>query len=329
MIHAVEVTSDHQINVKEVERPLLGPTDVLIAPAACGICGTDRHIAEGDFPGSNYPVVPGHEFSGYVVASGADAAGFADGAFVAVDPNVVCGQCRWCRSGRPNLCESLVPIGVGRPGAAAELVVVPRQNVYGVSTSLSPSAAALIEPLACVLNALDAGGDVRDRSVLITGAGTMGLLIAIVAAPRGAHVTVADPSPFKLDVARQLGADAVILPQRLERESYDVIFEASGSPSAVRQALTHLAKRGRLVQVGVLGTTQTVEIRPFDIYERELSIVGSNSLPYNFEAAADVMVDIAELATRLITHRFPVWDYGLAIASTAQPEAIKTHLTFS
>ena len=327
-MRAVHVTADHHIDVREIAEPHVGPGDVLIAPAACGICGTDRHIAEGDFPGSNYPVIPGHEFAGFVVASGSDGAHLADGTFVAVDPNVVCGGCRWCTSGRANLCDSLVAIGVGRPGAAAERVVVPRQNVYRISDRLSPGAAALIEPLACVLNALDASGGVRDRSVLVTGAGTMGLLLAIVAARYGASVTVADPSAFKLELAHELGAAATLVPQALNDERFDVIFEASGAPPAVRQALRHLEKRGRLVQVGVLGTSEQIAIGPFDIYERELSIVGSNSL-VAFEAAAEVMLDIADAATLLITDRIPVWSYERAIEATAQPTTIKTQLTFA
>ena len=328
-MRAVHVSADHRIDVREISEPHVGPDHVLIAPAACGICGTDRHIAEGDFPGSSYPVIPGHEFSGFVVASGSGHAALPEGAFVAVDPNVVCGRCRWCQAGRPNLCESLVAIGVGRPGAAAELVAVPRENVYRVSPHLSPSAAALIEPLACVLNAVDASGGVRDRSVLVMGAGTMGLLLSIVAAREGATVTLADPSSFKLDVAQQLGVSSTLVPQALDRERFDVVFEASGSAKAVRQALGQLEKRGRLVQVGVLATAEQVDFRPFDVYERELTIVGSNSLVKNFEQAADVMVDIADVATRLITHRVPVWEYAAAIEATAQPTTIKTHLTYA
>jgi 2-desacetyl-2-hydroxyethyl bacteriochlorophyllide A dehydrogenase len=328
-MRAVQVTSDHHIVVGDVSADVLGEDDVLIAPAACGICGTDRHIAEGDFPGTNYPVIPGHEFSGYVAATGAATRDLAEGTFVAVNPNVVCRQCRWCRAGRPNLCDALVAIGVGRPGAAAEFVAVPRSNVFRISDRLSPSAAALIEPLACVVNALEAGGDVRDRAVLVTGAGTMGLLLALVAGLHGAHVTVADPSTVKQDFARRLGAHTALAPGMLEAERFDVIFEASGAPSAVQQALDLLHKRGRLVQVGVLGTAELVAFRPFDVYERELTIVGSNSLPDNFEHAADLMVDIADRAMQLITHRFAVWDYERAIHATAAPDAIKTHLTFS
>ncbi len=118
-------------------------------------------------------------------------------------------------------------------------------------------------------------------------------------------------------------------PAALEAERYDIVFEASGAPSAVRQALDHLQKRGRLVQVGVLGTAEQVAFRPFDVYERELTIVGSNSLPDNFEHAADIMVDIADRAMQLVTHRFPVWEYQRAIHAAAHSDAIKTHLTFS
>ena len=127
---AIEITQDHKISIVEREVPEIYLNDVLVKPTRCGICGTDLHILQHGFVGTHYPCTPGHEFGGHVVAVGRDVKGIKEGDFVAVDPNVVCGECRWCKAGRPNLCVQLTPIGVGRFGAAAEFVAVPARNAF-------------------------------------------------------------------------------------------------------------------------------------------------------------------------------------------------------
>ncbi len=326
---AVRITEDHAVFIADVPVPVAADDEVLVRPSACGICGTDLHILHHGFPGTHYPVTPGHEFAGHVVAVGRAVKGLKEGDFVAVDPNVTCGRCRWCRAGRPNLCPELSPIGVGRPGAAAELVAAPARFAYKVREDLGGPLAALIEPLACCLHAIESSQGVRDRSVLVLGGGTMGLLIAIAADLHGAGaITVADPSPAKLEIARRAGIATVTTPAALGEATYDVVFEAAGAPKALEQALRLVEKTGVLVQVGVHDADRMIPFNPFEIYERELRIIGSNSLADKFPAAVDVMTDIRDRAAVLIGESFPVWDFAGAVAAMARGDTVKTQLGF-
>ena len=329
-MRAVEITSNHSVNVIETAVPTLGDDEILVRPTACGICGTDLHILRHGFPGTNYPVIPGHEFAGHVVAVGPAAKGLKEGDFVAVDPNVVCGHCRWCLAGRPNLCPHLSPIGVGRPGAAAEFVAVPARNAVRVRESLGGGVAALIEPLACVIHAVASSHGVKGKSVLVLGGGTMGLLIAIVSQMSGAGgVTLADPAPAKHEVARQAGITNVVDPTSLGAECFDVVFEAAGVRVALEQAVSLVEKTGVLVQVGVHDEDAIVGFNPFKIYEREIRIVGSNSCADKFPAAVEMMADIHDRAAVLLGEPFPVWDFAQAVDSMVKGHAVKTQLSLS
>jgi 2-desacetyl-2-hydroxyethyl bacteriochlorophyllide A dehydrogenase len=326
-MRAIQITQDHEVGIIETDIPTLGEGEVLVRPSACGICGTDLHILRHGFPGTNYPVIPGHEFAGHVVALGAGVKGLKEGDFVAVDPNVVCGHCRWCRAGRPNLCLHLSPIGVGRAGAAADFVAAPAHNAFVVKDSLGGGVASLIEPLACVIHAVESAQGVKDRTVLVLGGGTMGLLIAIVAQVSGAaRVTLADPAPAKHLLARRAGITDVVDPRTLGPECFDVVFEAAGVRAALEQAVARVEKTGILVQVGVHDEDAVVGFNPFRIYEREIRIVGSNSCADRFPAAVDMMADIADRAAVLLGDPFSVWDFAAAVDSMVAGHAVKTQL---
>lgn len=328
-MRAVEVSQSHSIGLITMAVPTPAEDEVIVAPACCGICGTDLHIVRHGFPGTLYPVVPGHEFAGHVVAVGSAVRGVREGDFVACDPNVTCGQCRWCRAGRLNLCVNLQPIGVARPGAFADYVAVPARNAYPVPEAIGHAVAAMIEPLACVLNAVAAAGAVENRSVLVMGAGTMGLLLAIVCRKLGASsVTVCDPALGKHAVARKAGIDAVVTPDTLGTTMYDLVFEAAGVRPSLVAGLERLEATGTLVQVGVHNEEDLVGLPPFRIYEKELRIVGSNSLADKFPAAVEFMPDIGAQASALVTDTYAAWDFGAAIDNMAKGTSVKTLLTF-
>lgn len=328
-MRAIRITEDHAIDVIEARVPALKQGEILVRPRACGICGTDLHILHHGFPGTCYPVTPGHEFSGHVVAVGQGTKGVREGDFVAVDPNVVCGECRWCRAGRPNLCLHLSPIGVGRAGAAAEYVAVPARNAFAVNEKIGAGVAALIEPLACAIHAVETAGRLRDRRVLVLGGGTMGMLIALASRKMGAgEITLADPLATKRAIATRIGIDKAVDPSALGDELFDVVFEAAGAVPALKQALTCVDKTGTLVQVGVHDVDVTVPINPFDVYEQEITIVGSNSLADKFAAAAELMPDLQKEAETLIGEPFNIWDFAAAVDSMANGRAIKTQLVF-
>lgn len=326
---AVQITQDHSIRLIETGIPSIKADEVLVKPCSCGICGTDLHILHHGFPGTAYPVIPGHEFAGHIVEIGRDVTGLKEGDFVAVDPNVTCGTCRWCTVGRPNLCETLTPIGVGRPGAAADYVAAPARNSFTVDESLGGDVAAMIEPLACVLHAVASSQGVTGKDVLVFGGGTMGLLTAMASRLRGAdRVVLVDPAPGKRAIATAAGVPETMSPADLGRESFDVVFEAAGARPAVTQAFDLVRKTGVLVQVGVLGETEMVPFSPFRIYERELTIVGSNSCADKFPEAVEVMSDIAEQVRPLIDDSHLVWDFEAAVGDMAKGLTIKTQLHF-
>jgi 2-desacetyl-2-hydroxyethyl bacteriochlorophyllide A dehydrogenase len=329
-MQAVTISQDHTVHVVETAVPVVSENAILVKPCACGICGTDLHILRHGFPGTHYPVIPGHEFAGFVTAVGKNVQGLREGDFVAVDPNVVCGTCRWCIAGRPNLCAQLNPIGVGRPGAAAELVDVPAKNAFVVKESLGGELAALIEPLACVIHAVDSSQGVRNKTVLVLGGGTMGLLTAIMSDVSGAaRVVLADPSANKRVLAQKAGISEVFDPATLGSESFDVVFEAAGVRTALESAMNLVEKTGVLVQIGVHDEDAIVGFKPFKIYEREIRIIGSNSCADKYAEAVDVMGDIKERAAVIVGKSFSVWEFSKAVDSMASGESIKTLLHFN
>ena len=242
----------------------------------------------------------------------------------------MCGECRWCRAGRPNLCIHLTPIGVGRPGAAAEFVPAPARNVLPVTESIGHGVAAMIEPLACALHAVDSSQGIVDRSVLVVGSGTMGLLIGVAARKLGAgQVTISDPSQAKREVARKAGIDDARAPDGLGEQVFDVVFEAAGLGPALDQALNAIEKTGVLVQVGVHDADAKATFNPFLLYEREFRFIGSNSCADKFTAAAELMPDIKEDVSHLLGGSFSVWNFGDAVQWMEDGNAVKTQLRFT
>jgi len=328
-MRAIQITAGHKISVVECAKPTIGSDEVLVKPSACGICGTDMHILRHGFVGTNYPCTPGHEFAGRIVEIGRSVRHLKEGDYVAVDPNVVCGACRWCNEGRPHLCTHLTAIGVGRPGAAGEYVAVPARNALRVHESVGDGPAALIEPLACALHAVDAAHGVAGRNVLVIGGGTMGLLIALSAKAQGAGaIAISEPSGKKLEIAKKAGITDARMPGEFEGNYFDIVFEAAGVPPALAQAMKLLEKAGTLVQVGVHEADYTVSINPFRLFEREQTIVGSQACAEMFPTAVDLIQDIKEQAELMIGEPFSVWDFEAAIDSMSKGYSIKTQLKF-
>jgi threonine dehydrogenase-like Zn-dependent dehydrogenase len=253
---------------------------------------------------------------------------FTVGQHVAVDPNVACGTCADCVAGQPNLCDFLVPIGVTSDGACAELVAVPEKVTYLLPDGLSMAAGALIEPLSCVLHALDRAPVLTGQRVAVYGAGSIGLLAVVVARAAGARsIHVVEPSPARRKAALDLGADSAVTPDEATvTRTIDIGIEASGHPSAVTAAIDALDKRGTLLQMGVVSSEQTIPLRPYDLFDRELTFVGSQSVATSFAAAVAMMPDLADTVERLVTHTFPLAQYGEAIAAAHSDSALKVHI---
>lgn len=316
------------IDIRDLPVPAPAPDEVVIAPVGTGVCGTDLHLASGDYPHGRFPVVPGHEFAGYVTAVGSDVTNFAEGDYVGVNPNISCGVCRWCLRGATNLCENILPVGVAVNGSVAEFVAVPARITFPLSGEISHRAAPLIEPFACVLHALERVPDWTEQELVIFGAGSIGLMAIILGRAEGATgISVVEPNPARRDAAARLGArEAVSSVDELDQSAFDLALDASGHPVAIGQAIAALGPRGRLVQMGVASPAATVALSPYEVFAKELSIIGSNSLAEKYPESAERMVDLQRELTELVTSTYSLEEYASAMAAAKSPDQIKIQI---
>src|SRR5215470_14480029 len=284
MMRAVVWEKPGELKVTEVADPAPGHGELVVQVGACGICGTDLHIADGEFPPTPYPIIPGHEFAGRVVALGDGVPGeWRGGERVAVDPSLFCGHCPACHAGRGNLCANWNAIGDTVNGAFAEYVTVPAANAYRIPDG---------------------------EDVLLIGAGTMGLLLLQLLNRAGARsVTVVDRKAARLEVAKTAGATSVAgdVP---EADMFGVAVDATGVPAAIEAAFGGLARGGRLMIFGVASADAAVSLSPFRIYNDEITVLGSMAVLNSFGAAAGLMaagaVDTGPmLSAPLPLDRFP------------------------
>ena len=314
-MRAVLLTGPSTFEIATLEDPTPSDGDVVVAVAASGICGTDLHIMSGEL-GHVFPFVPGHEVSGEVVEVGRAVTSLRPGDLVAVDPGLPCHSCRACRAGIENHCTDRDGIGETLNGGAAELVRVPEHNAIALPEGLPVADAALVEPLACAVHGLDSLGTVVGHHVLVYGAGTMGLVLTQLLARAGAaSVSVVDLDPGRAEVATRFGATAAAVDVHgLDRpEGWDVVVEATGSAAAVADALTSVARRGRLLQFGMASPHARVSYQPYDVFDREISIIGSKSYLHTFERAIDLLAAGVLPVDQLVTHRLPLAEYATAI----------------
>ncbi|WP_158612722.1 zinc-binding dehydrogenase [Frigoribacterium sp. PhB24] len=317
------------IEIQDLPVPTAQEGWVVIAPVGTGVCGTDLHLISGDYPHGRFPVVPGHEFAGYVTEVGAGVTSVQEGDYVGVNPNVSCGKCTWCLRGATNLCQNILPVGVAINGSVAEFVAVPSEIVFPLNTSISHGAAPLIEPFACVLHALERVPDWKEQELVIFGAGSIGLMAVILGRAEGATgIRVVEPNEARRNAALELGAvQAVASADDLDNKVFDLALDASGHPVAISQAISSLGPRGRLVQMGVASPTATVALNPYEVFAKELSIIGSNSLAEKYGESAERMVDLQDELKSLVTATFTLEDYAEALTAAKSPDQIKVQVT--
>lgn len=279
------------IRKEEVARPVPGPGEVLVAVRAAGICGSDLHYYAHGKCGNFIPTRPfilGHEFAGEVVAHGEGVEGPAIGTRVAVDPSRACGRCKQCREGRYNLCPKMVYFGsasVTPPsnGCYAEYVTAPARNCWPLPDGFEYSWGALLEPMSVAMHAVMRSGGVGGKSVLITGGGTIGQMILLVAAAFGAaKVIVSDIKPFARRFAMEHGAAGTLDPTsptmaddaaKFSPGGFEVVFEAAGVGAALDQAIRLSAPAATVVQVGTLPDGTAIPANA--LLTRELQYLGS------------------------------------------------------
>jgi 2-desacetyl-2-hydroxyethyl bacteriochlorophyllide A dehydrogenase len=281
----------NQLRCEEVARPSPKADEVLIKVSRCGICGTDSHIFRGNFPAPNLPLIIGHEFAGTVAAVGADVTSVKVGDKATADINIACGTCWYCRHRQKLFCPYVRQLGVHDAGGMAEYVVAPATNVYKLPDAMSFEHAAFIEPLACAIHGQERIGVGVGETVLIIGAGPMGLAHAALSRLRGAgRVIVSEPSSTRREKAHAIGSDMEIDPlgadaaEQLrgatEGRGADVVIEAVGRPATYMQAIELVRRGGRVLAYGAAPPEATIPLKPFEIYSKELTIVGSYAGTY-------------------------------------------------
>ncbi|MGH3738830.1 MAG: zinc-dependent alcohol dehydrogenase family protein [Micromonosporaceae bacterium] len=317
------------VSVTTVDDPAPGPREVVVEVAAVGICGTDIHIVDGEFAPTPYPIIPGHEFAGTVVAVGADVTDVAAGDRVAVDPSLFCGECHFCAIGRGNLCERWNAIGVTRPGACAEYALAPAANCFALPDAVPLEHAALIEPLSCAVHGFDLLPRRLGEHYLVYGAGTMGLLMAQLARYAGAaSVSVVDLQPERLGVAAKLGADAVArTADELGRPlGWEVVVDCTGAVPAIEDGLRRVRRGGTFQVFGVAAAEATATFSPFRIYHDEITVVGSMAVLHSFGRAVELMANQVVDAGTMISHHFPLDAYPQALDAFRQGRGRKLQI---
>jgi threonine 3-dehydrogenase len=248
----------------EVPVPAIGPNDVLIRIRKTAICGTDIHIWSWDAWSQRTVPVPmhvGHEFMGEIAALGEAVTGLHVGQRVSGEGHITCGHCRNCRAGRRHLCRNTVGVGVNRPGAFAEYLSMPAVNVFPLPDGVSDEVASFLDPLGNATHTA-LSFDLVGEDVLITGAGPIGVMAVAICKHAGArHVVITDVNPFRLDLARQMGATRAVnvLETSLDEttrslgmaEGFDVGLEMSGNPSAMQQLFAAMNHGGRVALLGI------------------------------------------------------------------------------
>ena len=312
---AAVITGVGSVEVTTVDDPSCGPREVVVDVAACGLCGTDLHILQGEFA-PTLPVVPGHEFAGTIVEIGSQVDELVVGDRVAVDPSLYCHECRYCRAGKNNLCERWAAIGVTTSGGAAEFAVAPVANCVKLPDHVRTEDAALIEPLSCAVRGYDVLRSQMASRVLIYGSGTMGLMMLQLGKLTGASsIEVVDLNADRLETAVKLGVSAVAgSADELDRpEGWDVVIDATGNEKAIQDGLGRVAKGGTFLQFGVSDYATRVTIEPYRIYNQEITITGSMAVLHSFERAADLFATGVLDPEIFISDRVPLADYAGAL----------------
>ena len=338
-MRAAIIDKPGSVRVGNVPDPTPNPDELLIRVGACGICGTDLHIVDGDSPLVRYPIVPGHELAGEVVEVGRNALqGFGPrdpkvtvGTRVAVQPNLYCGHCELCRTGHENLCLNYAALGVTVSGGFAEYITAPAANVYVLPEHLSFQEAALTEPISCVVHGIHRLNPKSGDAFLIVGAGAVGLMWLQLALHGGAStVAVVDLNTQRLERAKKLGASdtQTDINKLLEDEplGFDCVIDATGAARAIEGAFAAVKRGGKFMVFGVAPQEARISLSPFRIYNDEITVLGSMAILFSFGPAVNLLSSGIIDTEALLTAALPLEDFPNALNMVRRGEGVKTQI---
>ena len=325
----------HSVEISDQERPEPTSDELLVEISACGVCTTDLHMYSGSLT-VDYPITPGHESAGEVVAVGDGVDDYEAGDRVAINPSIPCNECRACKSGRANLCKDLTSLGGAAThiieGAFAEYVTVPAGNVEDIG-DLDYRTAAFAEPLGCCINGVDQIDLTSGETVVVIGAGAIGLLLTQLLETSGAGtVVVSEPVDERREMALEVGADHVVDPTEDDPATViddlagpvDVAIEAVGLPDTIEQAHELTGPGGRTLVFGVPPEDATIEIAPFDVFYEQREIIGTYSLtPDTFARAVKLLQNDRIDTETLITDEFSLDELETAFEQMEAREGLK------
>lgn len=291
----------HDLRVEEHEMPEVGPEDVLIQVKACGVCGTDVHIYEGDKGAAEVtpPTILGHEFAGVIVQVGENVSNYKAGDRVCIDPNCYCGVCDPCRKGFAHYCEHMVGYGTTVNGGFAEYCAVNVRQIYKLGEHTTFEQGAMTEPVACCLHGIDLCEIQPGHQVAVIGGGMIGLLMVQLARLAGAaKIALLEPVESKREVGKRLGADICIDPVgedakvRLKEEGMtwiNTVIECVGHPSTIEQAIHIAGNKAVVMMFGLTKPDEVISVKPFQIFQKELELKASYINPYTQKRALDLI----------------------------------------
>ncbi len=306
----------YDVRMEECQKPQAQAGQLLVQVHACGVCGTDVHIFDGDkgAAATTPPTILGHEFAGVVAEVGTGVTDFKVGDRITVDPNVLCGNCNYCRNGVGHFCENMVGIGTTTDGGFAEYVAVPASQAYRMADTTSFAQGAMAEPVACCLHGIDLCEMKAGMNVAVIGGGMIGLIMLQLAKLSGAATLVLlEPVAEKRDVAKQLGADLVIDPITQEPllvlqengiQQLDVVIECVGRRETMQQSIAIAGKASTVMFFGLTAPDDEISIRPFELFQKEITLKASFINPYTMLRAVSLIdsgkIDVTTMVNPLI-----------------------------
>ena len=329
MMQALLYKHPKNISLINLPSPDPGPDEVLIKTAYCGICGTDLHIIMDQSPAAA-EVIPGHEFSGTVIKFGSKVNNLQKGDRVSVDPNTHCGRCLPCRQGKINFCKNLKPIGVFQNGAMAEYCKAPASHVYKLPDNIPLILGALTEPVSCITHGWQRLLPLPENpSVCILGSGLIGTLWGLYLREQSINnLLYIEPKEKRRLAAQQFGFKVLPPVDLLKNKNhagtgFDIIIDCSGNPAAIEDAISRLNDQGKFLLFGVCSQDSKISVSPFQIFRKELTILGSFINPHSFAPALDFMETISNTIDKLDIKLFSLNEYEDAFHAARSGDYLK------
>ncbi len=321
-----------KLSLKERDIPeVIKRDDVLIEVEACGICGTDIQILRVP-PGhpANEDTILGHEYVGRVIEKGKDVDSLEVGDRVAVDPNIKCGNCRYCRMGMTNMCEKMTTLGIFIDGGFAKYNISPEKALYKIPKSLDTTTAALIEPLSCVVSGFNKLNIQAGSSAVVFGSGPIGLLYTMLLKSAGVgKVIVAELSDFRIKYAKMCGADIVVNPREENLKEIvfaeteigaDFVIDAVGS---LMDSAVDIVRAGGTVELFGMNKNATCGMAQYWITRKEIKVIGTYIANFNFLQTIDILRERIIDAKRIVTHEMKLEDIHKGFEVLERGKAIK------